>query len=422
MAAVGTCPSNLFGKLSVMDIKAVQFKRVDEYVASHGAPSTADAERSFVIASPTRALQAKGIARTLTAGSADTLGQRVNRFFSNNHDGPGLLVGALPFDRTQSDYLVQPVSVTPVTLLPVSNATKPRTPWQVSAQPSAAEYSAMVARALEYMKSAQARRVGLNKVVLARRLSITADAALEPLSIAARLAQDPAVTAFVVPLPAQPGAARYLVGGTPELLVAKKGQMVFSNPLAGSARRNANAALDHAAAEALLASEKDQREHAMVVEEILDNLAPYCEQLATPNLAALQSTASMWHLGTKIEGRLKNAEVSSAELAACVHPTPAVAGFPRTHAQALIHQLEPFERGFYAGAVGWTDDAGDGEWYVSLRCGEVSANQIMLYAGAGIVAGSDPLAEAEETSGKFMALLNALGVNEQGRPLSGGSA
>jgi len=115
---------------------------------------------------------------------------------------------------------------------------------------------------------------------------------------------------------------------------------------------------------------------------------------------------------------LKNDDTSSPELAVALHPTPAVGGTPADEALQLIRKLEPVDRGFYAGAVGWTDRQGDGEWYLSLRCGEVCANQIRLFAGAGIVADSDPVAEAAETSAKFVALLSALGIDEQGNPLS----
>ena len=377
-------------------------------------------ERTFLLRSPGRSLTAKGIAAVLPSGNAATLGERVRRFFRENSQGPRVLLGALPFDVQQNDYLVQPLAVSQTALLPVEkNISVDDQQWTVTAQPSPEEYSAMVARALEFMRSPAGRELLLDKVVLARRLCVQTDKPLDPTYVASRLARDPAVTAFIMPLPARDGLARHLVGGTPELLVARQGLTVRSNPLAGSARRQADPVRDKEVAEALLASGKDYREHIMVVEEILDNLAPYCEQLHVPKRAVLQNTASMWHLGSQIEGRLRNADVSSAELAACLHPTPAVAGFPRRHAQQLIRELEPFDRDFYAGAVGWTDEQGDGEWYVSLRCGEICDKQVLLYAGAGIVEGSDPLAEAEETSGKFMALLNALGIDEHGRRLSG---
>ena len=195
-----------------------------------------------------------------------------------------------------------------------------------------------------------------------------------------------------------------------------------SHPLAGSARRSNDTAADQAAADSLDHSDKDHREHALVVEAILDILAPHCRQLTAPSQPELMGTQTMWHLGTHIEGKLKRPdEVSAAELAAALHPTPAVAGSPRKAATDLIHRLEGYERGFYAGAVGWTDMAGDGVWYVSLRCAEVAGAEARLYAGAGVVEGSTPEGEAAETSAKFQAMLRAFGIDEGGQPLDHGA-
>ncbi len=122
----------------------------------------------------------------------------------------------------------------------------------------------------------------------------------------------------------------------------------------------------------------------------------------------------MWHLGTRIEGELKDPEAlawtSSAALAALLHPTPAVCGTPRAPAADAIAALEPMPRGFYAGAVGWCDAAGDGDWHVALRCARVQGREARLFAGAGIVADSVPALEGAETRAKFNAMLNALGV------------
>jgi len=123
----------------------------------------------------------------------------------------------------------------------------------------------------------------------------------------------------------------------------------------------------------------------------------------------------MWHLGSTIEGVLRDPDVTALELALAIHPTPAVCGTPFDEALDVIGQLEPFDRDFYSGAVGWTDARGDGEWHVAIRCAEICGTSARLFAGAGIVDGSDPAAEAAETSGKFTALLRALGVDEQGR-------
>ncbi|HIE4188340.1 TPA: isochorismate synthase [Stenotrophomonas maltophilia] len=201
-------------------------------------------------------------------------------------------------------------------------------------------------------------------------------------------------------------------GATPELLLRKRGAELLSHPLAGSARRSADAAEDERAAQALLASTKDHDEHRHVVDAIVEGLAPYCSHIDAQPRPMLHATASMWHLGTRIHATLKDPQTSAAELLAQLHPTPAVCGTPRLAALQRIRELEPVPRGFYAGAVGWLDAQGDGDWYVAIRCARLQGTQLRLYAGAGIVAESEPEAEVAETAAKFAALLNALGVHE----------
>ncbi|MDB5368891.1 MAG: Isochorismate synthase DhbC, partial [Roseomonas sp.] len=287
---------------------------------------------------------------------------------------------------------------------------QPAARWHLAHEPDAAGYARAVGRALRIMAAEAGQAGGLSKIVLSRSLLATADRPIDQDALLRRLAADPSITAFLVPLPPRGGAPRVLAGATPELLLAKTGGRIASHPLAGSARRQRDATADSAAAAVLARSDKDRREHAIVADFILDTLAPYCRHLAAPQGTVLTSTNSMWHLGTRIEGELKDASVSSAELAAALHPTPAVCGLPRARAQALISEIEPYDRDFYAGAVGWCDAAGDGAWHVSIRCAEIAGATARLYAGAGIVPGSDPLAEADETAAKYGALLAALGI------------
>ena len=124
------------------------------------------------------------------------------------------------------------------------------------------------------------------------------------------------------------------------------------------------------------------------------------------------STASMWHLGSTIEGTLRDPDVTALDIALDLHPTPAVCGTPFAPALDLIRALAPFERAYYSGAVGWSDANGDGEWHVAIRCAEISGRTARLFAGAGIVAGSDPVQEAAETAAKFTALRTALGIDD----------
>jgi isochorismate synthase len=255
-------------------------------------------------------------------------------------------------------------------------------------------------------------------VVLARTLRAQADRVINPWWLARRLGADPHVLRFVAPLPVAAGEApAWLVGATPERLLARRGAQVLSEPLAGSAPRLPDAAASQARADALLHSAKDQQEHRYVVQAIADLLAPLCRQLRVPDAPSLYATDTMWHLGTRIEGQLKDASpdalahTSSVALAALLHPTPAVGGTPRARAVQAIAELEPVPRGFYAGAVGWCDAQGDGDWHVALRCARVQGHEARLFAGAGIVADSIPASEGAETRAKFNAMLHALGVD-----------
>lgn len=377
----------------------------------------------FVLASARDVHIAHGVRREVTAARSTELPGRVIRLLQDERDdeAPGVVVGALPFRRGREARLYQPEEWSrplPSTRMgygvwPERPAPRPPASWSVQAVPSRAEYEESVRRALDLLRAPGST---LRKVVLARTLVLEADVPVDARAIFSRLAADPAVTTFSVPLaPCRGGGRRVLVGATPELLVARRGPHVSSRPLAGSARRQPDASADRDAAEALARSPKDLREHATVVEWIADLLAPYCRKLQVPRSPSLVSTASMWHLGSTIEGVLRDPDVTALELALAIHPTPAVCGTPFDEALDVIGQLEPFDRDFYSGAVGWTDARGDGEWHVAIRCAEICGTSARLFAGAGIVDGSDPAAEAAETSGKFTALLRALGVDEQGR-------
>jgi isochorismate synthase len=244
----------------------------------------------------------------------------------------------------------------------------------------------------------------LRKVVLARTIEVTAERELDARLLAHRLrAVDP--DAFTFAVPTDDGV---LVGASPELLVSRRGREVRSNPLAGSAPRSGDPEEDRANADALVSSAKDREEHAIVVDTVAEILGPFCAELAWDPEPVLRETPNVWHLSTRFRGVLGEPVPAVLDLVAALHPTPAVAGEPRREALEAIAELEPFSRGRYAGAVGWVDADGDGEWAIALRCAELRGDRAILYAGAGIVAGSQPASELDETERKFRAFLDAL--------------
>lgn len=372
-----------------------------------GGVDEAAATAQFLLRAPLRSLDARGCRARLPNGGTASLAARVAAFFAAPRAGLPLLVGALPFDPQADDALHQPEWLAPAAALPAPPV--PRFSGSVSAEPSAQHYADAVRQALTRL---QQPAPDLHKVVLARSLHLHSGQPIAPRELAARLGHDPSVATYLVPLPIDgPEPPAWLVGATPELLVSRRGTRVLSHPLAGSARRSADPAEDARTAQALLGSAKDHDEHRHVVEAIVTALAPWCTHVEADARPSLHATATMWHLGTRIEATLSDAATPVAALVAAMHPTPAVCGTPRQLALDTIRALEPVPRGFYAGAVGWTDADGDGDWYVAIRCARVQGRQARIYAGAGIVADSEPALEVAETAAKFGALLNALGVD-----------
>ena len=200
------------------------------------------------------------------------------------------------------------------------------------------------------------------------------------------------------------------VGASPELLVARDGDVVTSHPLAGTTPRTGDPATDARLASALRASEKNQIEHRVVIDMVHDTLLPWCSYLDWQPEPEVVAVANVQHLGTRIEGRLSQPVPHVLDLVRALSPTPALGGFPRGEALHLISEYEGLDRGRYGGTVGWCDRSGNGAWAVAIRCAELSPDRrrARLFAGGGIVAESDPLAELAETQAKFQAMLAAI--------------
>lgn len=322
-----------------------------------------------------------------------------------------ILVGALPFDKSQPAGLIRPDSVQFLDALPDWPVTALPGMRIAATVPAPAEHRARVAAAVQTLNDPAG---GLQKVVLARALRLVADGVIDARTVVRRLVDaDPAANVYFADLTAA-GAqhdGRALLGASPELLVARRGDVVSCRPFAGSAPRFADPAADEASGAALAASAKNRHEHAVVIDEIRKALDPLCVDLQIAPTPQLSATAAVWHLNTPITARLRDTRTSALDLAIALHPTPAVGGVPADAASALINRLEG-DRGFYAGAVGWCDAAGDGRWVVSIRCAQLSADRRSAdaHAGGGIVAESDPDDELAETTTKFTTILTALGV------------
>jgi isochorismate synthase len=318
--------------------------------------------------------------------------------------GSGIAMGALPFDGGCEAILRLPERV--VSGAPMHGEVAPQPEWAITAlvpEPLPVDYEAAVERALAAIDAGE-----VDKVVLARTLQVTADGPINPRLVARRFnAEEPGSFVFLVALP---GGGSSLAGASPELVIRREGLTVSSDPLAGTARRSSDPVRDQEIARQLLATVKEQREHRLVAEAVADAMTPFCSNLVVDVEASLTSTSTLWHLHTAIRGTLKPGAPDALTIAAALHPTPAVCGTPRAAAAALIGRLEPFDRRFFAGLVGWVDARGDGEWALTLRCAEITGSSARLLAGAGIVAGSEPAAEDLETEAKFGVGLRALGV------------
>ncbi|MBI2238165.1 MAG: isochorismate synthase, partial [Actinobacteria bacterium] len=279
---------------------------------------------------------------------------------------------------------------------------------QLRPDPEPDDYAAAVLEATGRIRDGR-----LRKVVLARSIMVDAGRGLDAKQLLWRLrAVDPDCYAFAVSeleLERDHVArTRSLVGASPELLVAKRGDEVRATPLAGSAPRFGDPGEDRASAEGLLASAKDREEHAVVVDAVADALRAVCNEVSHPSEPEHLGTANVWHLSTPFHGRLRADVRSVLDVVASLHPTPAVCGAPREAAREALGELESIDRGLYGGPVGWVDAKGDGDWAIALRCAEIAGTTARLFAGAGIVAGSVPDQELDETERKFRALLDSL--------------
>jgi isochorismate synthase len=355
----------------------------------------------FFFGTDRHTIHGSGFLRSFTGTDAVSLSEAVSAALAEH--GSRLAVGVLPFDTghtpgyivlPETSYLTGPLRAGPREAVPA--------PVAVRAVPEPVRHVEAVAKAIKALDDR-----GMRKVVLARALDLDFDVDVAPRAILRNLISDGAGRyIFAAGLP----NGRTLTGATPELLLSRHGRRVVSHPHAGSAPRSTDPVTDRENAVSLASSRKDHIEHAVLTEAVVETLRPFCRSLDVPGTPSLVSTPTMWHLGTVVTGELADPDITALRMAAALHPTPAICGSPTEEARRLVNELEPFDRGYYAGTVGWVDAQGNGEWAVSIRCAEAGPRSLRLYAGGGIVPDSDPKAELDETSAKFQTLLRAMGL------------
>lgn len=326
-----------------------------------------------------------------------------------------MVVGAIPFERDK------PAALTvPEVIIREDGPLEPHAYYRfgpgselhasvAGVDPSPVEHLRRVNAAISTIN-----KTPLDKVVLARAVDISFDPPVDPRLVASRLIDNSHnKDGFITDLsPAGPDfEGHMLVGSSPEVLIKRQGSTVTAYPLAGSAPRKSDPVRDELQGQQLLASAKNLEEHAYVVNHLCSILQPLCDTLDAPTTPELTQTNEMWHLATPIVGTLKDSSITALELAIRTHPTPAICGTPTDAAEALIVAAES-PRNFYAGAVGWCDSTGDGEYMVAIRCAEVSGDGTWAraWAGGGIVADSDAQEEFDETTAKLQTIMRSLGL------------
>lgn len=269
-------------------------------------------------------------------------------------------------------------------------------------RPGAPDWRATVARF-----AGAVGRGRLDKVVLARSVDLIAESPVDVPDVLGRLAASaPESTVFAISR-----GERTFLGATPERLISLAGREFRTVAMAGSTPRGSDIAADEALASALLGSDKEREEHAVVVQMLREVLAPLTQELTVEGGPSVVRLAHVQHLATEISGQLTE-PMGILALVEVLHPTPAVGGAPRELALDLIAEEERYERGWYAGPIGWIDRHGNGDFAVALRSGVVEGHEATLFAGCGIVADSDPEREWDESLVKLRALGSALGQVE----------
>ncbi len=368
-----------------------------------------------------------GAAATLSLphGVSDPQSSRdlLRGFVLEGDDGPAgsgiVAMGSLPFNRSSTSRLDVPRFLITQTHAGTWLTTAEDGPWRelldeqalalqevqvarsVTYRPSPEEYAHHVATAVELL-----RRKEIDKVVLARAITGTVEHPIDLGALAQRLkVREPACTIYAAPTT----DGRRYVGASPELLVQRAGATVTCHPLAGTIAIPPDVdPVDYHAW--LIGSAKNLHEHGILIDDVVTTLSRYYDDIAADAAPSIVTLRTVAHLGTWIRGVHHDPDLApdALTLLHVLHPTAAVGGLPRVPAYELLQRLEPFDRGHYAGPVGWVDQNGDGEFWIGIRGVLVDGADFEAWAGAGIVSESDPIAEREETRDKLASVLSSV--------------
>ena len=375
-------------------------------------------ESRFEFVTGRRSVVATGVAapvvpRAWTGEEVARAADEVMRASIEGHeDAPAMIVGAIPFDVRRPAVLYRPAQVVVEQAPNPGAVVAPTCRLDVVGQsPDPDGYRRIVRQAVAAIRSG-----AMDKVVLGRCTTVEVSHASEvwrPEDVLARLrASNPDAYVFRLDLDGGMGGLfdepGILLGASPELVLSCSDSRIWTLPLAGTIARGTDPASDIRAARALLSSGKDLAEHAHVSRAVVEALGRHVDDIEMPSGPQLVATPVVWHLGTPIEGVLREGR-SPLELLYDLHPTPAVCGWPSTPARDFIARCEGFDRGLFAGLIGWMDVNGDCEWALVLRAGVLHADRATMFAGAGIVAASDPASELRETATKMMTFTAVLG-------------
>ncbi|PIT13766.1 isochorismate synthase [Snodgrassella alvi] len=325
-----------------------------------------------------------------------------NYIKAQGHPNP-ILIAAIPFDTTQKGTLnfYSDFDKTPPTIPHNHTSHIPATPTTLIHKKALVErqtFEHSVQLALNAIENDK-----IQKIVLSQATEFEFNQQHNPEHLFNTLVkQNPEAYNFLIPIEEN----QYIFGASPELLLSRQHQQIRSNPLAGSRPRSGCTEQNSQSKTDLYQSAKDRHEHQLVIDNIRQKLSSYCSQFSTSETPDILTTSTMFHLSSVFQGQLKNNAPNALNLALHLHPTPAVCGTPTATARQFILTHEGYNRHYYSGLNGWMDASGNGEWVVTIRNGLLNHNKIRLYAGAGIVKGSEAATEWQETEAKMQTMLN----------------